>query len=157
MTFLCLQSPNHQAWGTNSVSLYINISISIRTLILCLFFQENMETETESLEEGLITTKSSVNCRDESASDSKATPIFVLSSMVALCGSLTIGCSVSTTKLSCYMWNNDLSHLVLLYLYHYCFAVRILITSWIWNYGRLGSLCCSCKFHCTNKFIFYDK
>uniref|UniRef100_A0A2N9GCQ2 Major facilitator superfamily (MFS) profile domain-containing protein n=1 Tax=Fagus sylvatica TaxID=28930 RepID=A0A2N9GCQ2_FAGSY len=52
-----------------------------------------METETESLEEGLITTKSSVNCRDESASDSKATPIVVLSSMVALCGSLTIGCS----------------------------------------------------------------
>uniref|UniRef100_A0A2N9F554 Major facilitator superfamily (MFS) profile domain-containing protein n=1 Tax=Fagus sylvatica TaxID=28930 RepID=A0A2N9F554_FAGSY len=52
-----------------------------------------METETESLEERLITTKSSVNCRDESASDSKATPIVVLSSMVALCGSLTIGCS----------------------------------------------------------------
>lgn len=54
--------------------------------------------ETESLEDGLLAAKSSVKLRDVTPSDSKATPTVVLSSMVALCGSLTIGCSVSTTN-----------------------------------------------------------
>nr|XP_023925766.1 sugar transporter ERD6-like 3 isoform X2 [Quercus suber]XP_023925767.1 sugar transporter ERD6-like 3 isoform X3 [Quercus suber] len=49
--------------------------------------------ETENLEDGLLTTKPRVNCRDVSESDSKATPIVILSSMVAYCGSLTVGCS----------------------------------------------------------------
>ena len=54
--------------------------------------------ETESLEDGLLAAKSSVKLRDVKPSDSKATPSVVLSSMVALSGSLTIGCSVSTTN-----------------------------------------------------------
>ena len=54
--------------------------------------------ETESLEDGLLAAKSSVELKDVTPSDSKATPTVVLSSMVALCGSLTIGCSVSTTN-----------------------------------------------------------
>ena len=54
--------------------------------------------ETESLEDGLLAAKSSVKLRDVTPSDSKATPTVVLSSMVALCASLTIGCSVSTTN-----------------------------------------------------------
>ena len=54
--------------------------------------------ETESPEDGLLAAKSSVELKDVTPSDSKATPTVVLSSMVALCGSLTIGCSVSTTN-----------------------------------------------------------
>nr|POE94042.1 sugar transporter erd6-like 11 [Quercus suber] len=53
--------------------------------------KDNMETE--SLEDGLLAAKSSVKLRDVTPSDSKATPTVVLSSMVALCGSLTIRCS----------------------------------------------------------------
>ncbi|KAM3752797.1 hypothetical protein ACB098_03G046100 [Castanea mollissima] len=49
--------------------------------------------ETESLEDGLLAAKSSVKLRDMTPSDSKATPTVVLSSMVALCASLTMGCS----------------------------------------------------------------
>ncbi|XP_065618556.1 sugar transporter ESL1 isoform X3 [Quercus suber] len=49
--------------------------------------------ETENLEDGLLTTKPRVNCRDVSESDSKATPIVILSCMVAYCGSITVGCS----------------------------------------------------------------
>ncbi|KAM3704970.1 hypothetical protein ACJW31_03G046300 [Castanea mollissima] len=49
--------------------------------------------ETESLEDGLLAAKSSVKLRDMTLSDSKATPTVVLSSMVALCASLTMGCS----------------------------------------------------------------
>ncbi|XP_030960059.1 sugar transporter ERD6-like 5 isoform X2 [Quercus lobata] len=51
--------------------------------------------ETESPEDGLLAAKSSVELKDVTPSDSKATPTVVLSSMVALCGSLTIGCSYS--------------------------------------------------------------
>ncbi|XP_030960056.1 sugar transporter ESL1-like isoform X3 [Quercus lobata] len=49
--------------------------------------------DTENLEDGLLTTNPRVNCRDVSESDSKATPIVILSCMVAYCGSITVGCS----------------------------------------------------------------
>ncbi|KAF3956482.1 hypothetical protein CMV_018390 [Castanea mollissima] len=45
------------------------------------------------MEDGLLAAESSVKPRDVIPSDSKATPTVVLSSMVALCASLTIGCS----------------------------------------------------------------
>jgi len=101
--------------GTDSLSLSLSLShkrlclyilthslLALpRKFILFLHFQENMDTE--NLEDGLLTTKPRVNCRDVSESDSKATPIVILSCMVAYCGSITVGCSVSTTRLSWHM------------------------------------------------------
>lgn len=84
--------------GTLSHSLILKTFVYIFRLILFLHFQENMDTE--NLEDGLLTTKPRVSCRDVSESDSKATPIVILSAMVAYCGSVTVGCSVSTARLS---------------------------------------------------------
>lgn len=57
----------------------------------------------ESMEEELLP-RSTNNVEDTPPSGASTTPVLVLSTMVALCGSLTTGCSVSTITLSNGMW-----------------------------------------------------
>jgi hypothetical protein len=61
---------------------------------------QRREKKKKKMEDGLLAAEPSENCEGVAASDSKATAIVVLSSIVALCASLSIGCSVSSTILS---------------------------------------------------------
>jgi hypothetical protein len=62
--------------------------------------------ERERPEDGLLTAEANVICEEDVVpSDWKATPVVVVSSIVALCASLSIGCSVSSTKFSKLAWS----------------------------------------------------
>lgn len=77
--------------------------------------------------------------------DSTATLVVVLSTLVALCGSLSCGCVVSAVNhnICFYIFGSLLSAYFIIMVLN---AVRVHFTCWIWNHSRFGPFNCNCEY-----------
>ncbi len=82
---------------------------------------EGITGQCESMEEELLP-RSTIDVEDipPSSASSSATSVLVLSTMVALCGSMCTGCAVSTIALILIKWH------VILWDNHFSYSLRVL-------------------------------